>query len=91
MPTDWFEAFVATVPGVQGGAPVIRGTRTPVGSIISYLRTYGGDQQEVQTALPHLTGREIQAAIAYYACHKAEVDADLREHSEAREQFLRAV
>ena len=88
---DWFEDFVIRVPGVQGGAPVIMGTRTPVGSIISYLRTYGGDQQEVQAALSHLMRREIEAAIAYYDRHAVEVDADLREHIEARERYLRAV
>lgn len=87
----WYEDLVTHTPGVQGGAPVLKGTRTPVGSVISYLRTYDWDRQEVRAALPHLTAQQIEAAIAYYEHHQAEADADLQRHIDARERLLRAV
>lgn len=32
---DWFEPFVTKIQGVQGGAPVLAGTRTPVGTVVA--------------------------------------------------------
>jgi len=88
---DWYEALVARIPGVQGGIPVLIGTRTPVSSVVAYYETYHGDRGEVQDALAHLTPRQIRAALAYYERHRAEVDADERRHEDAWERLPQAV
>lgn len=89
-PADWYEALVEKTPGVQGGAPCLAGTRTPVGTVVVYARMYRGDTRELRAAFPHLTQRHIEAAFAYYEHHQAEVDADEREQDEAWERLLRS-
>lgn len=75
---EWYEQYIKRVPGVQGGEPIIAGTRTPVRSVVvQYFEVYRGDLAEVQRALLHLTETQINAAIAYYAAHRAEIDADI--------------
>lgn len=84
----WYDDYIAMIPGVQGGAPVIRDTRTPVRSIVLYARAYRNDLPEVQRALPHLTHDQINAALAYYADHRSIIDADIRRQEQALQQLL---
>ena len=79
----WYEDYVTRVDGVQGGAPILRGTRTPVGTVVAYSQTYEGNLAEVQRALRHLNETQIHAALAYYEAHRAEVDADEERHKQA--------
>lgn len=86
-----YRDFITTVPGVQGGEPILRGTRTPVRSVaILYYETYPGDLSEVQRALPHLETIQIEAALAYYANHRSEIDASIREHEQALREHTSA-
>ena len=85
----WFERYIAHYAGVQGGAPVITETRTPVGTIVAYYETNGGAIGEVLCALPHLSETEVRAALAYYEQHRAEVDADEARHQQALTEFFR--
>lgn len=65
--------LIIRVPGVHGGEPVIRGTRVPVRSIVVAYAQYDGDLGRVGDA--YLVGREaIEAALAYYAAHRDEID-----------------
>ena len=83
---SWYCDYITSVKGVQGGERILKGTRTPVRSVaVLYHFTYNGDLAKVQAALPHLSTDQIRAALAYYADHKAEIDADLRRHEEALE------
>lgn len=71
-------------PGVQGGEPVIAGTRTPVRSVVVYWhQLYPGDLAAVRRALPHLTETQIYAALAYYDAHRDEIDADIAAQADA--------
>lgn len=82
-------SHITTVPGVQGGEPVVRGTRTPVRTIaVLYHETYPGDREEVRKALPHLTSDEIDAALAYYALHRHEIDALIAEHERVLQELM---
>lgn len=69
-------------PRVQGGEPVIRGTRVPVRSIAIAFREYGGNLARVGRAfsvgLP-----EVRAAMGYYRQHKAEIDRSIEQHERA--------
>lgn len=86
----WFEEYVAKVEGVQGGAPVMKGTRTPIRTVIANYRAYGGDLYEVQASLPHLTATQIKAALVYNECHRDEIEADEDRQRKALEDFLKA-
>jgi len=85
--TAWYDRYITTKHGVQGGAPIIRGTRTPVRSVIELLRIHDNDVGEVRRALAYLDPAEIDAAIAYYNDNPTVVDADIRRQQEALKQF----
>jgi len=84
----WCHRYITTKPAIQGGAPIIRGTRTPVRSVVELLRIHDNDIGEVRRALAYLGPEEIDAAVAYYNDNPTIVDADIRRHREALEQFL---
>jgi uncharacterized protein (DUF433 family) len=87
----WCDRFIARVPGVQGGEPVVRGTRTPVRTIaVLFHETYPGDMAEVQRALSHLTSEQINAALAFYELHRAEIDGYIAEHQYLLDQLKQA-
>jgi len=58
------EGEVETVRGVQGSKPVIAGTRVPTRKVTDLLAD-GWSPDEVVTALPHLTLRDVEAAAQY--------------------------
>jgi uncharacterized protein (DUF433 family) len=77
--------YVTQVEGVVGGKPVIRGTRTPVRSIVAYHRM-GHTPEEIQVKLPHLTLAQIYDALSFYYDHQADIDADIETN---REEYVR--
>jgi uncharacterized protein (DUF433 family) len=79
-----YAGYVEKVPGVQGGEPVIAGTRTPVRTIVQMFKSaYPGNLSEIAGALPHLTWDQIEAALDYYQDHTAEIDAHIERHAVA--------
>jgi uncharacterized protein (DUF433 family) len=58
---------------VQGGAPVVRGTRTTVQSIVLSARETGG-LAGVLSDFPHLSPEDVADALAYYERNHAEVE-----------------
>lgn len=82
----WYDQFIERANGIQGGEPVVRGTRTPVRSIIGYARVFDGNLAAVQEAFPYLGQEEIKAALAYYQDHRAEIDQEVRRHRDALKQ-----
>lgn len=80
---------IARYPGVQGGYPVIAGTRTPVRSIVElYYDVYPFDIDEVQRSLSHLSMEQIRAALAYYDEEPDVVDEDIARQREAIREIL---
>ena len=71
-------------PSVCGGAPVIRGSRFPVRSVVVYVLRQGKTPEEIVREWPHLSLAQVHGALAYYYDHQAEIDADLEA---VREQF----
>ena len=68
---------IATDPSVQGGEPVIAGTRIPVRAVVVAWQEYG----EVNTlieAYPRLSEATLREALAYYEAHREEIDASIR-------------
>ena len=71
-------------PRIQGGEPVVKGTRVTVASVVVAEREWGG-VDGVRYAYPHLTGDQIADALAYYLEHRGEIDRYLRENADATE------
>jgi uncharacterized protein (DUF433 family) len=74
--------FVSETPGVNGGYPVVAGTRTPVRTIVAYYRDLG-DIGSVAALLPHLRREEIEGALAYYSASPQRVDEDFARNAQA--------
>ncbi len=83
MATKIEHAYIEREQGVQGGRPIIKGTRTPVKSIVIYHRM-GSTPEEIQIKLPHLNLAQIYDALSYYYDFKDEIDNDIDADSEER-------
>jgi len=83
MTTKIEHTYIENVQGVQGGRPVIKGTRTPVRSIVIYHRM-GSTPEEIQIKLPHLNLAQIYDALSYYYDYKDEIDQDINSDSEEK-------
>lgn len=85
----WYDEYIERVEGVQGGHPVVTGTRTPIRTIVLLAhRTYVGEPEMVAWSLPHLSTRQIAAALAFYADHPSDVDADIAEQEQIMRDLL---
>ena len=71
MSVQIIHPYVTEVEGVAGGKPVIRGTRTPVRSIVAYHRM-GNAAEEIQVKVPHLSLAQIYDALSFYYDHQVE-------------------
>jgi uncharacterized protein (DUF433 family) len=69
-------------PRVQGGEPVIRGTRVPVRSIAIASQEYAGDLARVGHAFS-VDVAAVRAALEYYGQHKIEIDRNIERHERA--------
>ncbi len=85
MSVEIIHPYVTQVEGVAGGKPVIRGTRTPVRSIVAYHRV-GNTPEEIQVKVPHLSLAQIYDALSFYYDHQADIDADIEAN---REEYVR--
>lgn len=65
---------VAKVRNIQGSRPVIEGTRVPVAKIAALARA-GWDSERILTAFPHLTEKDVTAALRYRPKRSAAVSA----------------
>jgi uncharacterized protein (DUF433 family) len=81
---------IQQIPGVQGGYPVIAGTRTPVRTIVEmFCETHNGDIEAIAESLPHLSHSQIEAALDYYKSNPEMVDEDIARQRRARFAYLR--
>ncbi len=71
--------YIVHVPGVVGEQPIIRGTRTPVRTIVGYYKQ-GLTVEEMLEGLPHLTPAQIYEALSYYHDHLDEVEREIEEN-----------
>jgi uncharacterized protein (DUF433 family) len=74
--------YVSETPGVCGGFPVVRGTRTPVWLLVETYRETG-DVAATAAAFPHLTADQVRGALDYYAKYPARVDEDAARNARA--------
>ncbi len=62
--------------GVQGGSPIIEGTRIPVSTIIVWYKQ-GKDVDEIVELYPHLTLAQVHDALSYYFDHQEEMEKEI--------------
>lgn len=68
--------YITQAPDICGGRPVIRGTRTPVRTIVGYYKL-GLSVEEILEGLSHLTPAQIHEALSYYYDHLDEIEQDI--------------
>jgi len=68
--------YITQKSGVQGGRPIITGTRIPVSTIIIYYKQ-GKDVDEILELYPHLTPAQIHAALSYYYDYQEEIEKEV--------------
>ncbi len=68
--------FIAHSNGVNGLAPVVRGTGIRVQTLVLAVRNWGLSPAEAASEYD-LTEAQVCSALAYYEHHCAEIDADL--------------
>lgn len=74
--------LVSIDPLVQGGAPVVRGTRFPVRAVAFYWRQ-GEQAGEVREAYPELSDAQLADAVRYYQDHRQQIDVELEQEARA--------
>ena len=68
--------YVTQIPGICGGRPIVRGTRTPIKAIVGYYRL-GLSIEEILEGLPHLTPAQVYEALSYYHDNAEEIEQDI--------------
>lgn len=73
----------------MGGSPCIDGTRLRVADIVLLKRFEGLNANEISTyyARP-LTVEQVEAALAFYESHRAEIDDDIEAEDALFEKFM---
>jgi len=69
--------YVAIKPGYCGGKPHIAGHRVKVQHIAVWHERMGMTPEEIVATYPTLNLAAVYAALAYYHCHRSEIDADI--------------
>jgi uncharacterized protein (DUF433 family) len=61
---------------ILGNEPIIKGTRTPVRSIVESWRL-GLSPEEIVIHMPHLTMSQVFEALSYYSDNQEEINAHI--------------
>lgn len=68
--------YIVKAAGICGGRPIIKGTRTPVQSIVEYYRL-GMDAYQILTELSYITEAQLHDALSYFYDHKEEIETGI--------------
>ena len=75
-PIEIAHPYIECRPGVQGGRPVIKGTRFPVSSIVQNHRR-GLSVDEMLREFPHLSPAQVYDALSFYYDHREQIDRQI--------------
>ncbi len=75
--------YVIRDPKIQGGEPIIRGTRFPVRSVVFYVIKEGMLPEELAREFPQLSLSSIYDALSYYYDNKEEIENLLEDQRES--------
>lgn len=76
MTTATGHPYVISDNSILNGAPIVKGTRTPVRAIAE-LWKFGVTPEEIAMRLPHVTLAQVFDALSYYQDHCEEIDQDI--------------
>lgn len=79
MTTTTEHCHIVRVEGTSGGEPIVKGTRTPVRSIVLLWRQ-GMSPEEIRQGLPHLTMAQVFDALSYFSDHPDEIEGYIEKH-----------
>lgn len=68
--------LVTSSPDIDGGRPIIAGTKTSVNRVVA-LYKQGAGAEEIARRISHLSLAQVYAALAYYHVNQDQVEADL--------------
>ena len=74
--------YITHNPRIQGGEPIIKGTRFPVRSVVFYIVKEGILPEELAREFPHLSLSAIYDAISYYYDHTEEIESLIEKNKE---------
>ena len=77
---------IASCPGVQGGSPCIRGTRIPVW-VLAAIHNKGDTPEDILAMYTNLNAAQVDATLAYYDEHRAEIDAEIDAQNVEHERY----
>ena len=83
MSVKTIHPYITRKKGVQGGKPIISGTRTPVHSVVFYHKM-GDTPEEICVKFPHLKLSQVYDALSYYYDHRDEIDRDIEMDKEEK-------
>jgi uncharacterized protein (DUF433 family) len=70
--------YIASVPGVRSGRPILEGTRVGVHDVVAVILTGSGIEDALK-AYTDLTRAQVYECLSYYEDHKAEMDLHIAE------------
>lgn len=73
--------YIVSQKDFCGGSPVIKGTKFPVRSVVTYVLHQGISPEEHTKEFTHLTLAQVYDALSFYYDNKETVDEDLRNNS----------
>lgn len=68
--------YVTRTKEIQGGRPVIVGTRIPVSTLIIWYKQ-GREIHEILAMYPHLAPAQLHDAFSYYYDHQEEMEQEI--------------
>jgi uncharacterized protein (DUF433 family) len=68
---------IEATPKICGGQPHIRGTRVRVQEVALWHERLGLSTEEIVCRFPELSRADVNAALAYYRAHRAEIPLPL--------------
>jgi uncharacterized protein (DUF433 family) len=68
--------YIAQERGAGGTRTVIRGTHTPIRTVVGYFKL-GYSVEDILEGLPHLTPAQVYDTLSYYYDHQHEVEDEL--------------
>lgn len=76
------KSWIQKSPGVCGGEPCVRNTRHTVAGLVEWKKQ-GLTDARILEHHPDLTQADLEAAWAYYASHREEIEQVIKEAEEA--------
>ncbi len=75
-PAEITHPHVERRAGVQGGRPVIKGTRFPISSVVQNHRR-GLSVEDMLREFPHLSPAQLYDALSFYYDHREMIDQEI--------------